>query len=117
MRINAYDHSDHVVNTTNGPVPVPKGDRGEHVVNTSRIVEEDLVYTDEEPEIISVVPATGWHAVLGAELVPLVAFVGMDSGQMYGVVVDEDGLIDLTRSVEDRESFAGYRQANETKEI
>ncbi len=46
-----------VLNTTSGPVEVQKGTR-EHVINTSRVMEEDLVYTDEEPEIISVLAAS-----------------------------------------------------------
>ncbi len=100
-----------VVNTTNGPVEVPRGTR-ERVVNTSRVVEEDLAYLDEEPEILAVVPGNGWCAVVGEAAVPLVAWVAMDSGRMYGAVVGEDGFIDLTHNVEDRPGFAGYRQAN-----
>jgi hypothetical protein len=97
-----------VINTTNGPVAVPRGTH-EHVINTSKIVEEDMTYIDEEPEIISVLPAAGWHAVVGEDTVPLVAFVAMDSATMYGVAVGEYGHIDLTDSIEEAPGFSGYR--------
>jgi hypothetical protein len=103
------------INTTSGPVEIPKGVR-ERVVNTSRVVEEDLRYEDEESEILAVIPATGWQAVVEGEIAALVAFVAMDDGKMYGVAVDEDGLIDLTASVEERPGFAGYEQVNNDKE-
>ena len=108
MRINAYDRT---VNTTTGPVEVPRGTR-EHVVNTSRAVEEDLDYLDEEPEIVSVLRGTGWQAVVEEQRLPLVAFVALDSGKMYGVAVGENGLIDLTDSVEQDPGFSGYEQDN-----
>jgi hypothetical protein len=99
------------INTTAGAISRPE-ERAGHTLNTSRAVEEDLTYEDEEPEIISVLPATGWTAVIGEDAVPLVAFVGMDSGRMYGVVVGEDGRIALTESVEDSPGFTRYEQAN-----
>jgi hypothetical protein len=114
MRINAYDHTDHVVNTTSGPVAVPQGDY-ERVVNTSRVTEEDLVYTDEDPEILAVLPATGWHAVVGGDTVALAAFVALDTGRMYGVAVD--GRIDLVEGdVEKDPGFSGYKLATDVKE-
>jgi len=104
-----------VINTTNGPREVPRG----HVVNTSRVVEEDLVYEDEPPEIIAVLGGNGWYAGVGNDAVPLVAFVALDSGRMYGVVVvGENARIDLTAGdVEKHPEFTGYtRQENVTKE-
>lgn len=104
-----------MINTTSGPRP--KGDPNGHVVNTSRIVEEELVYTDEEPEILSVMPGTGWHAVVEGEAVPLAGFVAMDSGRLYGVVVGEDGRVDLVENdVEKQDGFRGYAQTNNHEE-
>jgi len=101
------------MNTSNGPVVV---DPTPHKhVNTSRVVEEDLTYTDEPAEIVSVVPAAGWHAVIGGELVPLVAFVALDDGRMHGVVLGKDGRIDLNDDVEKHPGFSGYK-ANNDKE-
>lgn len=105
-----------VLNTTSGPVEVPKGSR-EHVVNTSRVVEEDLVNTDEGPEILAVLPAAGWCAVIAEDAVPLVAFVALDSGRMYGVPIGEDGRVDLVDGdVEKHEGFVRYEQASNDKE-
>jgi hypothetical protein len=82
------------------------------------VVEEDLNYLDEEPEIVSVVPATGWAAAVGESLVRLVVFVALDSGQLYGVAVGADGKVDLEESIEDAVDFNGYHQVNnEPKEI
>lgn len=109
-----------VLNTTNGPVEVPRGTH-EHVVNTSRVVEEEMVYEDEEPEIISVLPATGWRALIdvGESLRPvrLVAFVALDTGRCYGVALDGERRIDLVEGdVEKRPGFVGYEQASNDKE-
>ncbi len=102
------------INTTSGPVLV-EADSGRpgHVVNTSRVVEEDLTYLDEAPEILAVLPGTGWQAVIGEERVHLVAFVALDSGKMHGVAIGEDGRIDLTDgNVEELAGFTGYEQTN-----
>ncbi len=105
-----------VLNTTAGPVEYERSRPG-HVTNTSRVVEEDMQYLDEEPEIIAVVPATGWAAAVGEKLVPLVAFVALDSAKLYGVAVGNDGLVDLEDNIEDAVDFNGYHQAtNEPKE-
>ena len=99
-----------VLNTTNGPVAVPRGAR-KPAINTSRVTEEDLVYVDEEPEILSVIPATGWHAVVEEERLPLLAFVAMDDGKMYGVSIGEDGLVDLVENdVEKLPGFVRYER-------
>ncbi len=105
-----------VLNTTRGPVEYDRSRPG-HVTNTSRAVEEDMQYLDEEPEIVSVVPAAGWCAAVGESLLPLVVFVALDSGRMYGVVVGDDGKVDLEDNIEDAVDFNGYHQAtNEPKE-
>lgn len=84
---------------------------------TSRVTDEDMVYEDEEPEIISVLPAAGWAAVVGERRLPLVVFVAMADGKLYGVVVGPDGRVDLTNSVEQHPGFTGYIQTtNEPKE-
>jgi hypothetical protein len=45
---------------------------------------------DEEPEILAVLPANGWAAIVGDDLVPLVAWVAMDTAKMCGVAVGGD---------------------------
>jgi len=103
------------MNTSNGPVVVDPTPH-QHV-NTSRVVEEDMQYLDEEPEIIAVVPAAGWCAAVGEALIPLIVFVAMDSGKLYGVAVGDDGRIDLTNSAELHPGFTEYKLAtNEPKE-
>jgi hypothetical protein len=99
------------MNTSSGPVVV---DPTPHKhVNTSRVVEEDLTYTDEEAEITTVMPAGDWKALVGDEVVALVAFVALDDGRMHGVVVGDDGRVDLTENnVETYAGFTGYKQAN-----
>ncbi len=50
-----------MMNTSNGPVGV---DPAPHKhVNTSRILEEDLQYVDEPPEIVHVLSGAGYVAV------------------------------------------------------
>ncbi len=68
-----------MINTTNGPQRIDPPARH---INTSRVVEEDLQYVDEEPEILAVLPANGWTAIVGDDLVRLVAFVGLDNASM-----------------------------------
>ena len=99
-----------MINTTNGPQRIDPPARH---INTSRVVEEDHVYTDEPPEILAVLPANGWTALVGADAVPLVAFVAMDSGRMYGASIGDDSRVDLVENdVEKLDGFAGYRQVN-----
>jgi hypothetical protein len=95
-----------VLNTTSGPIPVPGREPTRHHVNTSRVVEEDMTYLDEEPEILSVLPAGDWQAVVNGQHIPLIAFVAMDSGKMHGVVVGPDGRVDLTE--DNVETYAGF---------
>jgi hypothetical protein len=109
------------VNTTRGVKDIPRGEieRPGHTLNTSRLTEEDMVYIDEEgPEIVGVLPATGYYAVIRDEgTIPLVVWVAEDSGRMYGVVFDEDGRIDLVENdAEQIRGFAGYtNQANKQR--
>jgi hypothetical protein len=99
-----------VLNTTNGAVEVPRGTRSH--INTSDLLEPPkMEYLDEEPEIVSVVSAGGWQAVIGGEPVALAAFVALDDASMYGVAVDEGGRINLTTgNVELLDGFTGYAQ-------
>ncbi len=106
-----------IINTSNGPVEIgpdqqPSGP--EHTVNTSHALEENLAYEDEDLEVLAVLPAGGWYALIegkaGARAVRLAAFVALDTGKMYGVAVGEDGLIDLEEgNVEKHPGFIGYR--------
>jgi hypothetical protein len=97
------------MNTSSGPVSVDP-DTPRHI-NTSRVTDEDMRYEDEEEEIISVVPAARWCAVVGERRLPLVCFVALDDASMYGVVIGEDGKVGLTNSVEQHPGFTGYEQA------
>ncbi len=101
-----------MLNTTDGPVP--KGPHPAHTLNTTRILEEDMVVEGED-ELLAVVSAGGWYAeIQDGTLLPLVAWTVMDTGKTYGVVVGEDGLVDATNSVEQRNDFVRY--TNEVKE-
>jgi hypothetical protein len=108
-----------VLNTTRGgPAEVPRGTREStgHVTNTTRIFEEDLVYEDASPDILAVLPGGGWCAVVDGDAIPLVCWVALDSGTMHGVVLGENGLIDLTDgNVEKHPNFTGYKQVNNDK--
>jgi len=70
-------------------------------------------YEDEESEIVHVLPAGDWCAVLGAEdgprTIPLVAWVAMDDGTLYGVAPHGgEGNIDLTRNIAEDPKFQTY---------
>jgi len=105
-----------LLNTTNGPVPKNPEQHPAHTLNTTRVIEEDMVYEDEEAEIAFVLPAAGWAAVVGGNTVPLVAFVALDTGRMYGASLGDDGRVDLLENdVEKHPGFAGYTQTNEPR--
>jgi len=97
-----------VLNTTSGPVEVPKG-TSDRVINTSELLEPPAMqYLDEEPEIAFVIPANGWAADLKDRTVPLVCWVIMDDTTTYGVTLGRDGRVDVNMSVEERDDFKGY---------
>ncbi len=101
-----------VLNTTHGPQEVPRGE-ARHI-NTSAILEPPLMsYEDEAPEIISVLNAGDWCAVVDGDAIPLVAWVALDDASMHGVVLGENCLINLTDSIEKHPNFTGYKQTNE----
>ena len=104
------------INTTNGPAEVPRGTRSH--INTSDILEPPLMtYEDEAPDILAVLPAGDWCAVVGGVAVPVVAFVALDSGKIHGVAIGEDGRINLTTgNVEELDGFTGYTQTTNDKE-
>jgi hypothetical protein len=107
-----------MLNTTNGPVRYHQGHERhpDHTLNTSHAVEENLHYIDEEPEILSVLSAPGWYAVLEGESVPLACWVAEDGGRLYGVCV-RGGRIDLVEGdVEKNSDFQGYVNNNDSKE-
>jgi hypothetical protein len=74
-------------------------------------------HLDEEAEIAFVLPASGWTAVVGGDAVPLVAFVALDTGRMYGASLGDDGRVDLLENdVEKHPGFAGYTQTNDKEQ-
>ncbi|MBA3290247.1 MAG: hypothetical protein H0U17_01995 [Actinobacteria bacterium] len=112
MRINAYDRT---INTTNGPVAVDP-DPPRHI-NTSRIVEEDLTYTDEPAEVVHVLSAVGYAAVFeDGHREDLVFWVVDDEGEVCGVTLNDEGRADLA-SVEGREGFVRYERTSDKETI
>jgi hypothetical protein len=102
------------INTSDGPKQYDPTRPG-HTLNTSAVVEEDLQYLDEEPEIVSVVAGGNWCAVIADEAVPMPVWVVLDDASVYGVVIGEAGLLDPLDSVETRPGFTGYKQVNNDK--
>jgi hypothetical protein len=97
------------VNTTSGPVGDVPDRHHSHTLNTSRVLEEDLQYVDEEPEIAHVLPATGWAAAFeDGHREALVLWSVLDTGAVFGVAPGEDGTINASESIEAREGFSGY---------
>ena len=47
---------------------------------------------------------------------PLAFWVVEDTAKVYGVAIDGDGKIDLTRSMEDLDGFEGYVQESNNNE-
>jgi hypothetical protein len=96
-----------VLNTTNGAVEVPRGTRS--YVNTTSLLEPpEMRYSDESPEIIAVVAGWNWCALVEGVAVPMPLWVALDDGSVYGVVLGEDGLVDLYNSVENNPNFVRY---------
>jgi len=104
-----------VINTTTGAVQTHGDGRPLGVINTSRVVEEDLESLDSN-EVLHVIPGHPWVAVFedGTEI-PLVAWAITESDRGHGgvVVAAENGSgprVDVSESVEDRPGFVGYEQ-------
>jgi len=73
-----------------------------------------MVYTDEEPEILAAVSATGWYAsTTDGSRIPLVLWAVWDDGAVTGVVVGDGGRIDATQSVESMPHFEKYTNDND----
>jgi hypothetical protein len=102
------------MNTSSGPVVV---DPTPHKhVNTSRVVEEDLTYTDEPAEIAHVLSGAGYVAVFeDGHREDLVFWVVDDEGEVFGATLSDEGRVDLAR-VEDRAGFVRYEKTSD-KEI
>jgi hypothetical protein len=99
------------INTSGGPKQYDSNRPGH--VNTSDLLEPpQMRYEDEEPDILTVLPAGDWCAVVEGVAVPMPVWVVLDDASMYGVVVGVDGCIDLTADVEKHPNFSGYKQAN-----
>ncbi len=95
------------INTTHGPAEVPRGTRSH--INTSAILEPPLMtYEDESADILAVVSAGDWCAVIADEAVPLPLWVLLDDGSVYGVAIGEDGLLDALDNVENNPNFVRY---------
>ncbi len=76
-----------------------------------------MVYEDESPDILTVLPGGAWQAEIAGEAVPLVVFVVLDDASMFGVAVGSNGLIDPLDSVENNPNFVRYsRGATNDKE-
>jgi hypothetical protein len=106
-----------VLNTTTGPKEYGR-DRPGHTINTSRVVEEDLVYEDEGAEIVQVLDAAGWAAAFeDGHHEALIFWCLLDDETIHGVLLGEDGLVDLSNNAETRPGFDGYAQTtNNDKE-
>ncbi len=104
------------INTTGGAIPRPE-ERVGHTLNTSRAVEEDLTYEDEEPEVVQILNADGWVATFDdGHQEALIFWCLLDDATVHGVVLGEGCRIDLNNSVEKDPGFAGYVQVSQHKE-
>ena len=99
------------VNTTAGPRRVDTTPHG--VVNTSRVVEEDLIYTDSDPEVIGTAAGDGWHCVYELQerlrAIPVLCWSQLDNDEMHPVIAPRGGpKVDLTVDVSNDSRFRGY---------
>ncbi len=99
-----------IINTSNGPVEIP--DDNPHVINTSRVVEEDLIHEDAEPEVIGTAAGDGWHCVYEVRdelrAIPVLCWAQLDNDVVYPVVAPRDGgQIDLTVDASEDPRFKG----------
>ncbi len=101
-----------VLNTTRGPVEYDRSRPG-HVVNTSRILEEELTYTDEPAEIVHVLSGAGYEATFeDGHREDLVFWVVGGEGEVFGATLSDEGRADLA-SAEDRKGFVRYEKIND----
>jgi len=99
------------INTSSGPVVVDPTPH-QHV-NTSRVVEEDLVYEDEPAEVAHVLSARGYVAVFeGGRREDLVFWVVDDEGAVFGATLNDEGRAGHA-SVEDRAGFVMYERTSD----
>jgi len=99
------------MNTTAGPVAVDR-DPPRHV-NTSRVVEEDMVYEDEPAEIVHVLSGAGYAATFeDGHREDLVFWVVGAEGEVFGATLSDDGKVDLA-SAEDRKGFVRYEKTSD----
>ena len=88
---------------------IPHDDVSPHVINTV-----DNTYIDEEEEILQVLPAGNWCAIMrgvdGKLTIPLAVWVALDTGEMYGVAPRSgEKNIDLTRNISEDPQFQTYQ--------
>ncbi len=101
-----------VLNTTAGPRYIDSRRPG-HTINTSRIVEEDLTYTDEPAEVVHVLSGVGYAAVFeDGHREDLVFWVVDDEGEVFGTTLSDEGRAGLA-SVEGREGFVRYERTSD----
>ncbi len=103
-----------VLNTTRGgPAEVPRGTRSH--INTTDILEPPkMQYVDEPPEVVQVLAAPGWAATFeDGHHEELIFWCVLDDETVHGVVLGEDGLVDLAQgNAEKHPGFTGYKQNN-----
>ncbi len=97
-----------VLNTTHGPQEVPRGTRSP--INTTAILEPpQMQYLDEPPEVVQVLNAAGWAATFeDGHHEGLLFWCLLDDETVHGVLLGEDGRINLSNNVETRSGFTGY---------
>ena|SRR5215212_9795238 len=103
------------INTTNGPRETHGDGSPLHVINTSRVVEEDMEYLDTD-EVLHCVAAAGWYATFGdGREEPLAFWAVRESDRAHGVVVEytDSGAgqprIDANEDVAKQPGFTGYK--------
>ena len=99
-----------IVNTTSGPREIGDANDVYHRVNRSDIFEPpQMVYLDEEDDIVHVLSGGDWAAELeGGQLLDLVVWVVLESGTTYGVAIGDDGKVDLFRRADEEIGFKRY---------
>ncbi len=105
-----------VLNTTRGPVEFPRGE-ARHINTTDILEPPKMQYVDEPPEVVQVLAAPGWAATFeDGHHEELLFWCVLDDETVHGVLLGEDGLVDLAQgNAETRSGFSGYTptKANE----